>query len=150
MKMRIILNEAQVRAANTMMFKQAQPPKSKKKKKDKKITKWPPGCKRADLSLGAADKRRGRVVKSQALDGDRVLMRDMRSDLMLRIGPGNRLPIMSEEQPLLAQPANHPDDPGYKSARRSWRTRTAHFLESPPLHTIVITLVSPLNSANTK
>lgn len=51
---------------------------------------------------------------------------------------------MSEQQPLLAHSAssNDPESLGYKAVIRSWRTRTAHFLESPLLHKIIITLIA--------
>jgi hypothetical protein len=47
---------------------------------------------------------------------------------------------MSEEQPLLSQ--DDPESLNSKTDRGSWREATAHVLEHPILHKIVITLVS--------
>jgi hypothetical protein len=47
---------------------------------------------------------------------------------------------MSEEQPLLAQ--DDPESLNNKTATGSWREATAHFLEHPILHKIVITLIA--------
>jgi len=48
---------------------------------------------------------------------------------------------MSEEQPLLSHD-NDPESHGNKVAPRSWRAATAHFLEHPLLHKVVIALIA--------
>ena len=67
------------------------------------------------------------------------------ADPINKAGPEIRLrwtsPIMSEAQPLLA---HDPESPHNKSAKPSWRARTANFLQHPILHKSVIALVSYL------